>query len=166
MGKNEITVSTPLFLLAMFLILFSSVSCTPLLIGQAACEGSFIFAAASQETKHPHKNLKASVTAFNNAVIFEDYDAAASHVSSEGKVAFWSQMDTFKKNIRLSQFNLTHMDVDKDTEHASVILHIEYWRTESPTTKNASITQQWQYNKKDGKWEVIDSGLEVLTGNP
>ncbi|MGC9196099.1 MAG: hypothetical protein ACP5IL_11685 [Syntrophobacteraceae bacterium] len=165
MGKHEITVSMPLFLFALFLMLFSSVSCTPLLIGQAACEGSFILAATTQQTKHPDKNLKGTVTAFNNAIIFEDYDEAASHVSRQAKVAFWSQMDTFKKNIRLSQFNLSHMDLDKDRENATVILHIEYWKTESPTTKNASITQQWQYNKKDKKWEVNNSGLGELISN-
>jgi hypothetical protein len=163
MGKNEITVSMPLFLFALLLMLFSSISCTPLLIGQAACEGSYLLAATTQQTRHPYNNLKGTLTAFNNAIIFEDYEAAASHVSREQKGAFWSQMDMFKKNIRLSQFNITHMDVDKDKENATVILHIEYWQTESPTTKNASITQKWQY--KDKKWVVIDSGLEALLGN-
>ncbi|MDR3556107.1 MAG: hypothetical protein P4L55_15225 [Syntrophobacteraceae bacterium] len=165
MRKYEIPGSLPLVFLAMLLLLLSSVSCTPLLIGEAACGGTLLVSATTQQTAHLNKDFVNTYTTFNNALIFEEYNQAAGFVSREYKDAFWSEVDRFKKGLRLAQFELKDMKLDKEKKHATLILTVQYWRTECPTVKTASITQKWQYFDKDKKWEVNDSGFEAIPSN-
>jgi hypothetical protein len=167
MGKDEKACSLILTLFAMLLFLLSAVSCTPILAGEAAYQGTLLVAvAASSASNEDHdKKLKDSVKAFNEAFRFEDYAQASVFVSPDKKEKFWSEVDRFQGKIRIAEYELRDMQLDEKKNHAAAILYIQYWRTESPTLKTVSFTQKWQYSEKDKTWRVSDSGFEAFPSN-
>jgi len=167
MEKDEKPGSLILTLFAMLLFLLSAVSCTPILVGQAAVQGTALVAtaAASASTEDHDKNLKASVKAFNEAFRFEDYTQASVFVTPDKKEKFWSEVDRFQGKIRLAEYDLRDMQLDEKKNHATAILYFQYWRPESPILKTVSFTQKWQYSEKDKKWRVSDSGFEAFPSN-
>jgi hypothetical protein len=163
MEKDEKARSLNLTLFAMLLFLLSSVSCTPLLIGQAAYQGVGIVAvAASMEDSD---KLKDSVKAFNEAFRFEDYEKASVFVSPDKKEKFWSEVDGFNGKIRIAEYELRDMQPDEKKNHATAIVHFQYWRTESLILNTVSITQKWQCSEKDKAWRVSDSGFAAFFSN-
>lgn len=165
MGKGKKTGSLVFVFFVMLLLLLSAVSCTPILIGEAACGGSLLVAATTQQTAHPNKNLKTTVTAFNNDLIFGDYNGASAFVSGNDKKTFWAEVDRLQHGIRLTDFDLRDTKVNEKNKHATVILHFQYYRTESAIVQAALITQEWDYSQKDKKWRVSDSGLGAFALN-
>jgi hypothetical protein len=167
MEKYEKAGSLILTLFAMLSILLSTVSCVYMMAGQAASQGALVVAtaAASASTEDHDKNLKDSVQAFNEAFKFEDYAQAAVFVSPDKKEKFWSEVDRFQGKIRLAEYELRDMQVDKKNNYATAILYFQYWRPEAPIVKTVSFTQKWQYSKKDKTWRVSDSGFEAFPSN-
>jgi len=164
MKKNEKAVSLNLTLFVMLLFLLSAVSCTPMLIGQAAVQGAGIavFAASSASVEDHDKNLKDSVQAFNEAFRFEDYARASVFISPDKKEKFWSEADRFEGKIRMAEYELRDVQLDEKKHHAVAILYFQYWRPESPILKTVSFRQKWQYSEKDKLWRVSDSGFEAF----
>ena len=169
MEKDEKASSLILTLFAMLLILLSTVSCSPLFLGEAASEGAQLVVGTavvcSASTTEHDKNLKGSVKAFNEAFRFEDYAQASVFVSPDKKEKFWSEVDRFQGKIRLAEYELRDMQLDEKKSHATAILYFQYWRPESPIIKTVSFTQKWQYSEKDKTWRVSDSGFEAFPSN-
>ena len=171
MEKNEKSRSLSLSHFAMLLFLLFSVSCAPIVAGQAAFSGAEAVVTASCSAVADHKNegnnkkLKDSLTSFNEAFIFEDYAQASGFVSPDKKEKFWSEVDRFQGKIRIAEYELRDMQLDEKKNHATVILQLQYWRTESPILKTVSFTQKWQYSEKDKTWRVSDSGFEAFPSN-
>ena len=167
MEKDQKAGSLHLPLFAILLSLLSAVSCTPLLIGQAASQSTVLVAvaASSASTEDHDKNLKTSVNAFNEAFKFEDYAQASIFVSPDQKENFWAEADRFKGKIRIAECELRDMQFDEKKSHATAILFFEYWRTESPILETVSLKQEWQYSEKDKKWRVSDRGFEAFPSN-
>ena len=167
MEKDKKACSRNLARFAMLLFLLSSVSCTPLVAGQAAYEGSMIVvaAASSGSTEDQYKNLKGSLRAFNEAFKFEDYAKASVFVSPDKKENFWNEADRFKGKIRLAEYEFRDMQLDEKKKRAKATVYFEYWRTESPVLETVSFTQKWQYSEKDKSWRVSDSGFEAFPSN-
>lgn len=164
MARDEKARLLDLTLFAVLLLSLSVVSCTPMLVGQAALEGTKAVASAAyaESTEDADKNFKNSVRVFNEAFKFEDYVQASALVSPGKKEEFWSEADRFKGKIRLTEYELREIQFDEKKLHATVILHFQYWRTESPTLKGASLSQKWQYSEKDKTWNVSNSGFEAI----
>ena len=169
MGKDEKASSLIFTLFAILLILLSTVSCSPLFLGEAASEGAQLVVGTavvcSASTTEHDKNLKGSVKAFNEAFRSEDYAQASVFVSPDKKEKFWSEVDRFQGKIRLAEYELRDMQLDEKKSHATAILYFQYWRPESPIIKTVSFTQKWQYSEKDKKWRVSDSGFEAFPSN-
>ena len=169
MEKDEKACSLILTLFAMLLFLLSTASCASLLIGQAASESAQVVvgvaAISTASTKEHDKNLKASVTAFNEAFRSEDYMQASVFVNPDKKEEFWSETDRFKGKIRMAEYELRDVQLDEKKNHATVILYFQYWRVESQIVKTVSFTQKWQYSEKDKTWRVSDSGFEAFPSN-
>ena len=169
MEKDEKVSSLILTLFAMLLILLSAVSCASVLVGEAASEGAKLIvgvaAVSSASTEDHDKNLKGSLKAFNEAFRSEDYSQASVFVSPDKKEKFWSEVDRFQGKIRLAEYELRDMQVDKKNNYATAILYFQYWRPESPILKTVSFTQKWQYSEKDKTWRVSDSGFEAFPSN-
>lgn len=145
-------------------LLMSTASCGPVLIGEAACggvvaAGNVAYCAAIQD---PDEALKKAVKGFNEDFRFEDYTGALAFVLHDQRKTFWSEADRFKGRILIASFELRDLKLDKKKKHASVFLHLEYWRPESPSLKKVSIEQKWQYSKKDKKWELGESGFAAI----
>ena len=153
-----------LTLFAMLIFLLTSVSCAPVMIGQAALQGAELInvAAASSASTEDHADLKDSLKTFNEAFRFEDYTQAYAFVSPEIKENFWSEADRFKGEIRIAEYELRDMQLDEKKNHATAILNFQYWRKESPILKTVSCTQKWQYSQKDKTWRVSDSGFDSI----
>jgi hypothetical protein len=167
MGKDEKTGSQILTLFAMLLFLLPAVSCTPMLAGQAAYQGTVAVAtaAASASTEDPDKKLKDALNSFNEAFKFEDYKQASAFVTPDKKVEFWSEVDRFQGKIRLTEYELRDLQLDEKKDHATAILNVQYWRTESPVLKTVTFSQKWQYTAKDKTWRVSDIGFEAFLSN-
>jgi hypothetical protein len=147
----------------MLLLLLSTASCAPLLIGQAALQGAAFTAAMvdSSLTEHNSK-LKDSMEAFNHAFRVQNYADASVFVIPDKVEDFWSEARRFKGRIRLMEYKLKDMQLDKETNQATAILDFQYWRMESPYVQTVSCTQKWQYSEKDRAWRVSDSGFEAI----
>lgn len=137
------------------------------MIGEAAYQGAILTAtvASSESAKDPDEKLKDSVEAFNAAFRCEDYAQAFVFVSPEKKENFWSEADRFRGKIRMTEYELRDLQLDEKRSHATVILHLEYWRMESPILEPISFTQKWQYSEKHKTWRVSDSGFEAIPSN-
>jgi len=166
MGKDEKASSLIFTLFAILLILLSTVSCSPLFLGEAASEGAQLVVGTavvcSASTTEHDKNLKGSVKAFNEAFRSEDYAQASVFVSPDKKEKFWSEVDRFQGKIRITEYELRDMQLDEKKNHATAILNVQFWRPESPILKTISFTQKWQYSEKDKTWRVSDSGFEAF----
>jgi hypothetical protein len=167
MGKDEKTGRLNFALFAMLLFLLPSVSCAPFLLGPAAIEGAKIvtFGVACALTEDQAKDLDGSVKAFNTAFRFEDYTKASVFVSSDDREKYWSEVDRLNGRIRIAEYELKEMQPDEKKNHATAIVHFQYWLTESPTLKTVSIAQKWQYSKEDKAWRVSDSGFAAFPSN-
>ena len=172
MEKDEKASSLILTLFAILLFLLSSVSCAPMLIGQAAVTGTGVVATAaasaaadSASGENKDNGLKGSVKAFNEAFRIEDYAQATVFVSPDKKEKFWSEADRFQGKIRIAEYELRDMQLDEKKNHATAILNVQFWRPESPILKTISFTQKWQYSEKDKTWKVSDSGFEAFPSN-
>ena len=167
MEKDEKASSPSLTLFLMLLFLLPTVSCTPLLIGQAAYQTTMLTAtvATSALTEEDNKKLKDSVRAFNQSFRCQDYKQASVFVSPEKKEEFWSEVDRFQGKIRITEYELRDMQLDEKKNCATVIFCSQYWRTESPILSTVSFTQKWQYSEKDKTWRVSDSGFEAFPSN-
>jgi len=120
-------------------------------------------ASASNKEQKLTEQLSESVDAFENAFRWEDYSQAAIFVPAAKKERFWAQVDKFKGKIRLTEFEVRDVD-SKDCAAAIVIVRFQYWRTDSPTLKNATVTQKWYYNEKEKHWTITDTGLGAISG--
>ena len=167
MEKDDKAFSRNLTLFATLLFPMFMVSCTPLLIGQAAVQGTEVVAvaAASAASEDRNKDLKDSIQAFNNAFKFEDYPRAFLLVSPDKKETFWSEADRMKGQIQLAEYELRDIQFDEKKHRATIILNFQYWRTESPILKSVSLSQEWQYFEKNKTWRVGDSGFEAILSN-
>ncbi len=167
MKKDKKADSPSLTLFPVLLVLLCSVSCTPLLIGQAAIQGTKLTAAVASSalTQEDHKKLKDSVEAFNQAFRFQDYKQASAFVSLDKKENFWSEADRFNGKIRMTEYEIRDIQVDEKTNQASVIMSIQYWRMASPILQTISFKQKWQYFEKDKSWKVNNIGFEAITSN-
>ncbi len=164
MEKDAKAGSLNLTLFPMLLFLLSSISCTPMLIGQAAIQGAKVgaFAVASASAKDHETDLEGSLKAFNTAFRFEDYAKASVFVSPDEKDKFWSEVDRFNGKIRIVEYELRDLQPDEKKNHATAIMYFQYWRTESPILKTVSTTQKWQYSEKDKAWKISDSGFAAF----
>ena len=166
MEKDEKASSLIFTLFAILLILLSTVSCSPLFLGQAASEGAQLVVGTavvcSASTTEHDKNLKGSVKAFNEAFRSEDYAQASVFVSPDKKEKFWSEADRFQGKIRIAEYELRDMQLDEKKNHATAILCFQYCRTASPILKTVSFSQKWQYTEKDKTWRVSDIGFEAF----
>lgn len=163
MEKNEEAGSLGIALLSILLILCSSVSCTPVIAGQAAYKVAVVTVTAAQ-IKDPDK-LQKSLQGFNDSFKFQDYTRASAFVGPDAKEKFWSEADRFEGKIRISEYALKDMQFDEQKINATAILNFEYWRMESPSVKTVLLTQKWQYSEKDKTWMVTDPGFEAIPSN-
>ncbi len=164
MEKDEKASSLILTLFAMLLLLLSTVSCAPMLVGQAACEGAnlVVGVTSSAMVEEHDKNLKSSVITFNEALRSEDYAKAAVFVTPDRKEKFWSEVERVQGKIRIAEYELREIQADEKKSHATANLNFQYWRPESPSVKTVSFTQKWQYFEKEKTWKVSDSGFEAF----
>ncbi len=163
MEKNKEAGSLGIALLSILLILCSSVSCTPVIAGQAAYKVAVVTVTAAQ-IQDPDK-LQQSLKTFNDTFKFQEYTRASAFVSPNAKEKFWSEADRFEGKIRISEYALRDMQFDEQKINATAILNVEYWRMESPSVKTVLLTQKWQYSEKDKTWTVADLGFEAIPSN-
>ena len=114
------------------------------------------------ENKKPEE-FKDSIDAFNSAFRWEEYKEAAAFVPPDKKEEFWAQVDKFKGKIRITDFEVRETQLKDKNPSATAILHLQYWRTESPTLQTVTFTQKWYYNAKEKKWMVVDHGFGAIT---
>ncbi len=145
-------------------VLLSATSCTPLLIGQAACQGALVVgtAAASASARVPNEDLKRSIDEFNEALQFKDYSQALAFMVPDKRNAFWPLADRLKQKLDIAKYEVRDLELDKTKRNATVSLYVEYWRPECPIVKGVSLKQKWQYSEKDKKWEVGVTGFEAF----
>ncbi len=162
MEKDKEGNSLCLLLFLILLLLLCGVSCTPLLIGQAAYQGAMLTntVVTGALTEEDNKKLKESVRAFNQAFGFQDYKQASVFVSPEKKEVFWSEVDRFTGEIRIAGCELRDVQIDEKTKQATVVLSLQYWLMKSPYLKTVSFTQRWQYSEK--QWKILDMGFEAI----
>lgn len=168
MEKGEKGCLLKISLLGIILLFFlSTVSCTPILIGQAAGEGALVVgaAASSESGKDPNENLKSSINGFNEAFQFEDYSQALAFVIPDKRKNFWSEADRFKGRIQIAKYELRDLELDRNKNHATALMYCEYWRPECPIVKTVSFKQKWQYSKNDKGWKVSVTGFGAFPSN-
>jgi hypothetical protein len=125
----------------------------------AACAST----GSSGDYKKRSELLSTSVEAFNGAVKWEDYSAAATFVPPGKKDEFWAEVDRFKGKVRIVEYQIRELENEEKSCSATVILYFQYWRTDSPTVQNLSINQKWYYIEKEKQWKLLDSGLGAMT---
>ena len=83
--------------------------------------------------------------------------------ASGKKEQFWAEADRFKGKIRISDYEVRQVDSKGKGGLATAILHLQYWRPESPILQSVTFTQKWYYTEKDKLWRVSDTGFEAIT---
>ena len=107
--------------------------------------------------------LKASVEAFNSAIRWEDYAAAAAFVPADKKELFWTEVDRFKGKIRIIDYQIREVTPEEKGHRATAIIYFQYWRVASPTVQTVTISQKWFYMRKEKVWKVADNGFGAIT---
>jgi len=151
MSERKKTIPTILSALLCLMMAAAAVSCTTLGI---------------TKDEKGKEVLTSSIEAYNHAFRWEDYTAAAVFVPSGKKEQFWKEVDYFKKKIKIIDIRIRDIDHVEDSTTATVVLHAQYYRPESPTLETVTFSQKWFFSEKEKGWQIGQSGYQEISKQP
>ncbi|MCK8604014.1 hypothetical protein [Desulfoferrobacter suflitae] len=119
--------------------------------------------AALNKNKNNVKELASAIEAFNTALRWGDFKQAAVFVAPAYQEKFWRQSDKLEGRMRLTEYDIRHINWQSTAHSVPVIIRYRYYFTNDPNLKTETVTQIWSYSEKMQNWLITQSGLDPLT---
>jgi hypothetical protein len=98
--------------------------------------------------------LRDTSSAYNRALRWGDIDRAAGHLPATSQQAFLAQHDEFKEELVIVDYELTRLDLDKESgiaaSRAEIVWHLE----DTFIVKTTVVDQAWQFH--EGRFVLVD----------
>lgn len=115
--------------------------------------------------KNNNENLVKSVEAFNNAVRWEEYKAAAAFLSPLERDEFWDLSDRIQKNIRIMDFQVRDITLADDKLSGKAVIRYRYYSPSDPYVQSKTVHQKLRFDAKEKAWHITRHDLDLLVPN-
>lgn len=125
------------------------VSCRPLAASLLAILVAGCMTGDGMQTK-----LRDASTEYNKSLRWRDVDRAAEYLPAESQQTFLARQDEYAKDLVIVDYELTRLDLDKNTGVAASRAQI-WWHTDDSTVvETTTVDQLWQFH--EGKFVLVD----------
>jgi hypothetical protein len=107
-------------------------------------------------------DYRRAVEAFNDAIRWREYQAAAAFVAPQLLEVFLKQTDALAERIRLSEYQVQQSNMNAEARSGVVLLRYRFYYPTDPTIRSKDLHQKWRYEEATNSWQVVQTGLHVL----
>ncbi|MSP59185.1 MAG: hypothetical protein EXR72_02390 [Myxococcales bacterium] len=121
---------------------------TRLLLTLCTAAAVSCFSAANER-----ETLLGSVRLYNDAVRWNQIDAAANHVDAAGRQRFIDRRSMLDGELEVSDYEIQRIDLDGKHEHAEVQVDVAWSLARRGILQKTLVAQSWE--RKGGAWMVV-----------
>lgn len=100
------------------------------------------------------EKLRDASTVYNRSLRWGDIDRAAEHLPAEAQQAFLEKHESVSDELVIVDYELTRLDLDKETGVAASRAEITWHTQRSTIVKATTVDQLWQFH--DGRFVLVD----------
>jgi hypothetical protein len=98
--------------------------------------------------------LRDTSSAYNRSLRWGDFDRAAKYLPVDSQQAFLATYEGLEDNLIIVDYEMTRLDLDKETGIAASRAEIVWHRDDSTIIKTTVVDQAWQFH--EGQFVLVD----------